>query len=146
MYVAAMGATCIVLIILAGEKPLERRFISAKQERNIHLLAERGSVLFDSVRNVLGTGSVRVKQFIVQQSEDDPGLDSVQIGLSGERYRIRDDPHAACRNVVVRRAGLEIESSAGDTTAAGFRVQALNSAHVKGRTPAPSYQGAFGSG
>jgi putative Mg2+ transporter-C (MgtC) family protein len=82
MYTAAVGATIIILIILAGMKPLERRFISVKQQRNIDLLAERGSVSLDSVHNALGTGSVRVKQFIVQQSEDDPDLDSVQIGLS----------------------------------------------------------------
>ncbi|MDR3386891.1 MAG: MgtC/SapB family protein [Rudaea sp.] len=82
MYTAAIGATAIMLIILAGVKPLERRFIAVKQERSIHLLAERGRVTLDSVHNALGAGSVRVMQFIVQQSEDDPDLDSVQIGLS----------------------------------------------------------------
>ncbi|MFM0211348.1 MgtC/SapB family protein [Paraburkholderia sediminicola] len=85
MYTAAIGATAIMLIILAGVKPLERRFIAVKQERSIHLLAERGSVSLDSVHTALGAGSVRVKQFIVQQSEDDPELDSVQIGLSRAR-------------------------------------------------------------
>jgi putative Mg2+ transporter-C (MgtC) family protein len=79
MYTAAVGAT---IIILVGVKPLERRFISVKQQRNITLLVERGSVSLDSVHNALGTGSARVKQFIVQQSEDDPELDEVQIGLS----------------------------------------------------------------
>src|ERR1700761_3105844 len=82
MYTAAIGATVIILIILAGMKPLERRFISVRQQRNIQLLAERGSVSLDSLHRALGTGSVRVKQFIVQQSEDDPELDDVQIGLS----------------------------------------------------------------
>lgn len=32
--VAAIAATIIILIILAGIKPLERRFISVKQRRN----------------------------------------------------------------------------------------------------------------
>lgn len=82
MYTAAVGATIIILIILVGVKPLERRFISVKQQRSIHLLVERGRVSLDSVHNALGSGSVRVRQFIVQQSEDDPDLDSVQIGLS----------------------------------------------------------------
>jgi putative Mg2+ transporter-C (MgtC) family protein len=72
MYTAAVGATIIILIILAGMKPLERRFIAVKQQRNIDLLVERGSVSLDSVHNALGTGSVRVRQFIVQQSEVDP--------------------------------------------------------------------------
>jgi len=30
----------------------------------------------------VGSGSVRVKQFIVQQAEDDPEVDEVQIALS----------------------------------------------------------------
>ena len=82
MYTAAFGATIIILIILAGVKPLERRFISVKQQRNIQLLAERGSVSLDSLHRALGMGSIRVKQFIVQQSEDDPELVDVQIALS----------------------------------------------------------------
>ncbi|WP_408530195.1 MgtC/SapB family protein [Paraburkholderia nemoris] len=82
MYTAAFGSTIIILIILAGVKPLERRFISVRQQRSIQLLAERGSVSLDSLHRALGTGSIRVKQFIVQQSEDDPELDDVQIALS----------------------------------------------------------------
>lgn len=58
MYTAAVGATIIILLILAGIKPIERRFISVKQQRNIHLSVERGSVSLDSVHNALGTGSV----------------------------------------------------------------------------------------
>ncbi|MFM0250678.1 MgtC/SapB family protein [Paraburkholderia sediminicola] len=102
MYIAAIGATGIMLIILAGVKPLERRFIAVKQERNIHLLAERGSVSLDSVHNALGAGSVRVKQFIVQQSEDDPEIDSVQIGLS----RATDTEFAIIRTRLAAMSGV----------------------------------------
>ncbi|GLU30397.1 MgtC/SapB family protein [Trinickia caryophylli] len=82
MYTAAIGATIIILIILAGVKPLERRFISVRQQRSVQLLAERGCLTLESVHVALGTSSVRVKQFIVQQSEDDPGLDEVSLALS----------------------------------------------------------------
>lgn len=82
MYTAAIGATAIIMVILVGVKPLERRFIAVRQQRNIQLFAERGSVSLDSVHQALGTGSVRVKQFIVQQSEDDADLDDVQIAQS----------------------------------------------------------------
>jgi putative Mg2+ transporter-C (MgtC) family protein len=82
MYTPAIGATVIILVILAGIKPLERRFISVRQQRNIQLTAERGSVSLDTVHRALGTGSIRVKQFVVQQSEDDAELDDVQIALS----------------------------------------------------------------
>ncbi len=82
MYTAAIGATLIILIILAGVKPLERRFISVRQPRSIQLVVERGSVSLDSLHRALGTGSIRVKQFVVQQAESDPELDDVQIALS----------------------------------------------------------------
>jgi putative Mg2+ transporter-C (MgtC) family protein len=82
MYTAAFAATVIILIILAGVKPLERRFIAAKQERQIHLLAERGTLTLNSTHRVLGAGSVRVKRFVASPSEDNPGLDDVALGLS----------------------------------------------------------------
>jgi putative Mg2+ transporter-C (MgtC) family protein len=82
IYTAAFGATIIILVILAGVKPLERRFIAVKQQRGIQLLVDRGAVSLDSVHRGLGNGSVRVKQFIAQQSEDDADLDEVSIALS----------------------------------------------------------------
>lgn len=99
MYTAAIGATIIILIILAGVKPLERRFISVRQQRSVQLLAERGCLSLESVHVALGTSSVRVKQFIVQQSEDDPGLDEVSIALS----RASADEFAA---IVARLAAI----------------------------------------
>lgn len=82
MYTAAVTATVLILIILAGIKPLERRFIGAKQERHIGMLVECGSVSLDSVHEALGVGSVRVGQFVAQQSEDDPALDYVSLAFS----------------------------------------------------------------
>src|SRR5471032_1676717 len=82
MYTAAVGATVIIFIILAGVKPLERRFIAVKQRRQLTLLVDRGTLNFHALHEELGVGSVRVKQFVVQQSDDSPELDEVQISLS----------------------------------------------------------------
>ena len=82
MYTAAIGATVIILIILAGVKPLERRFITVKQQRSLWLIVERGRVSFETVHSALGVSSVRVKQFIVQQAEDDADLDEIHIAFS----------------------------------------------------------------
>lgn len=82
MYMAAVGATIIIIIILAGLKPIERRFISVRQQRGIQLVVEHGSISLDDVHKALGSGSVRLKHFILQQSEDDAELDEVSIGLS----------------------------------------------------------------
>jgi putative Mg2+ transporter-C (MgtC) family protein len=82
LYTASIAATIIILIILAGIKPLERRFIAVKQRRQITLLVDRGSLNFHAIHEALGPVSARVKQFIVQQSDDSADLDEVQIALS----------------------------------------------------------------
>ncbi|MFD1557742.1 MgtC/SapB family protein [Paraburkholderia silviterrae] len=82
LYTAAISATIIILIILAGIKPLERRFITFRQRRRISLLVERGALTFHLLHDALGTSSPRVKQFVVQQSDDSPELDEVMIVLS----------------------------------------------------------------
>ncbi|PXW16032.1 MgtC/SapB family protein [Paraburkholderia caballeronis] len=82
LYTASLAATIIILLILAGVKPLERRFISAKQRRQLTLLVERGSLTFHSLDAALGTSSPRVKQFVLQQSDDRESVDEVIITLS----------------------------------------------------------------
>src|SRR5471030_1777633 len=42
LYVAATVSTIIILIILAGVKPLEERYRASRQSLQIHLQAERG--------------------------------------------------------------------------------------------------------
>lgn len=82
LYTASIAATAIILVILAGLKPLERRFITVRQRRQLTMLVDRGSLSFHGLHEALGTGSVRVKQFVVQQSEESPDLDEVQVELS----------------------------------------------------------------
>ncbi|CAM2138772.1 MULTISPECIES: MgtC/SapB family protein [Paraburkholderia] len=82
LYTASIAATVIILIILAGIKPLERRFITFRQRRRISLLVDRGALTFHSLHDALGVSSPRVKQFVVQQSDDSPELDEVMIVLS----------------------------------------------------------------
>ncbi|SDE19363.1 MgtC/SapB family protein [Paraburkholderia lycopersici] len=81
LYTGAIAATAIILIILAGIKPLERRFITFRQRRQLTLLVTRGALTFHSLHDALGTSSPRVKQFIVQQNDDSPDLDEVMITL-----------------------------------------------------------------
>ncbi|KVN27123.1 methyltransferase [Burkholderia stagnalis] len=82
MYMAAIGATAIVLVILAGVKPLERRFIAQRQQRRLRIVADRGGLTLDTLHDALGARRVRVKQFIVQQFDDDSGIDNVSVALS----------------------------------------------------------------
>src|ERR1700754_487651 len=82
LYTASIAATVIILVILAGVKPLERRFITAKQRRQMTLLVERGTLTLHSLHDTLGPASARVKQFVVQQSDDSAELDEVVIVFS----------------------------------------------------------------
>jgi putative Mg2+ transporter-C (MgtC) family protein len=66
LYTAAIAATIIILIILAGIKPLERRFITFRQRRQLTMLVERGSLTFHSLHDALGPSSPRVKRFVMQ--------------------------------------------------------------------------------
>src|ERR1700759_5440308 len=81
LYTASIAATIIILIILAGIKPLERRFITVKQRRQLTMIVERGAMTFHSLHDELGAASPRVKQFVMQQSEDAPECDEVVITL-----------------------------------------------------------------
>lgn len=81
LYVAAVGATVIILIILAGIKPLENRWLFTREQPAIELLVKHESVSIDRIENLLGEGPVRLEHFSVQESEQ-PGLDRVRITLS----------------------------------------------------------------
>ncbi|KWH29080.1 MgtC/SapB family protein [Burkholderia stagnalis] len=82
LYVASISATFIILVILAGVKPLERRYFTVRQRRQLVLTVERGTLTFDSLHAALGPNSARVKQFIVQQAEDSDEHDDVRIALA----------------------------------------------------------------
>ena len=82
LYLAAVTATVIILVILAGIKPLEKRFFAARQRRELRLVVDRGAMNVATLYRVLGPGSARVKQFIVQQNESLSDTDEVTITLS----------------------------------------------------------------
>jgi putative Mg2+ transporter-C (MgtC) family protein len=102
MYTASIAATVIILIILAGIKPLERRFITVRQRRQLTLLVERGTLSFHSLHDALGTSSPRVKQFVMQQSDDVPECDVVMITLS----RVSSAEYEAVRDQLRRLPGV----------------------------------------
>ncbi|AIO38984.1 MgtC/SapB family protein [Burkholderia sp. AU19243] len=82
LYVASISATVIILIILAGIKPLERRYFTVRQRRQFTLTVVGGALTFDSLHAALGPDSARVKQFIVQRADDTGEHDEVRIALA----------------------------------------------------------------
>ncbi|MGB6054205.1 MAG: MgtC/SapB family protein [Burkholderiaceae bacterium] len=82
LYTEAVAATVIILIILAGLKPLERRFIASKQRRELLIVAEHGALSIDKLHEALGASSGRVEQFVMQQQEEAAELDEIEIVLT----------------------------------------------------------------
>ncbi|MDS0797084.1 MgtC/SapB family protein [Burkholderia pseudomultivorans] len=87
MYVGSIGGTVIILLILAGVKPLEKRFVVPKRFHNLDLLTARGALSLNTLYDMPNLQSVRVKQFVSRVAEHDPTLDQVSIALS----KITDD-------------------------------------------------------
>ncbi|WP_175856879.1 MgtC/SapB family protein [Burkholderia anthina] len=99
LYVGAIGATVIVLVILAGIKPLERRYFAQKQFYSLELLVERGVLTLERLGGMDDLRGARVKQYVSQTSERDPALEQVSIALS----KITD---AQCEVITSRLKGL----------------------------------------
>ncbi|BAX62910.1 MULTISPECIES: MgtC/SapB family protein [Burkholderia cepacia complex] len=82
MYVAAIAATAIVLAILAGLKPIEKRFFAARQRRGVRILASRGAVKLTSLQSMPGIDHARIVQFIIEQDDAAPDDDHIHVVFS----------------------------------------------------------------
>jgi putative Mg2+ transporter-C (MgtC) family protein len=87
MYVEATATMVLMLIILAGVKPLEERYRDKTQAFEIHVLATRGEFTFETLRKALGHGTERIRQFIIKHSEN-PELDEIVLVLG--RMNVKD--------------------------------------------------------
>jgi putative Mg2+ transporter-C (MgtC) family protein len=82
LYLAAVAATIIILIILAGIKPLERWYFSSRQRREVMISAERGRLTLHVLEKELGPVTGRISTFIVQQQGEGSTMDDVLIAFS----------------------------------------------------------------
>ena len=82
LYLAAASATVIILIILAGIKPLERWYFSSRQRREVMISAERGRLTLHVLEKELGPVTGRISTFIVQQQGEGSTMDDVLIAFS----------------------------------------------------------------
>jgi putative Mg2+ transporter-C (MgtC) family protein len=82
LYIPAVAATVIILIILAGIKPLERRFIGSRQLRSLVVFADRDALSLPKLHEALGASSSRVKTFVMRHKIGEADIDEIQITLS----------------------------------------------------------------
>lgn len=64
LYFAAVASTVVILIILAGIKPLEKAYRLHSQSCRIKVEATRGSLTPEVVKNALQIRSARIKRFV----------------------------------------------------------------------------------
>ncbi|CAB3764408.1 methyltransferase [Burkholderia sp. MSh2] len=79
MYVAAIAATAIVLAILAGLKPIEKRFFATRQRWGVRILACRGAVKLTSLQAMPGIDAARIVQFVIERDDAAPDDDRIHL-------------------------------------------------------------------
>lgn len=102
LYTAAVAATVIILIILAGIKPLEKWYFVTRQRRELRLVVERGSLSVHTLEQALGPASARISKFVVQQNEDMSETDEVLIAFA----RMSDREFEAVREQLQKIKGV----------------------------------------
>jgi len=81
LYVEAVAATIVILLILAGIKPLEERFQRRKQSHEIRLKVDRGQLSIAALDAALGYRARRITRYVSAPSED-AAFDEIAITLT----------------------------------------------------------------
>jgi len=81
LYVEASAATAVIMIILAGIKPLEERFQQRHKSHEILIAAKQGELSIAALDTALGYRARRISRFIARPGETD-GQDDVEITLT----------------------------------------------------------------
>lgn len=71
LYVPAVATTTLVLVILTLVKPLEEFWHDRAKTLELHLVAKRGAVSIETLQEVTGARSSRVRQFLVRPGAAD---------------------------------------------------------------------------
>lgn len=80
LYLAAIAATIVILVILAGIKPLERRLQQRSQTYQLVIKATHGKLPMGAINDAVGYRSRRISHYICTQSED-AAFDQIHITL-----------------------------------------------------------------
>jgi putative Mg2+ transporter-C (MgtC) family protein len=90
LYTAAVASTAIILLILAGLKPLEERFRASHTALDLRLSARRGEMSVGLLETALGGRAARVRQLVVRNGEDE-ALEDVHVVLTRVSARDTDE-------------------------------------------------------
>ncbi len=83
LYLAAISATALILLILAGLRPLERYFFRHRRPRQLLLTTQMGGLSLSSIEQVLTAAQLTIQQISVERDAE----------KSAEEWTIRLEPH-----------------------------------------------------
>ena len=81
LYLAAGASTVIILIILAGIKPLEEAYRSRNQSCQLKVEVDNGSLTPELLREALDLRAAQIKRFLVERRNSE-GTDDLVVVLS----------------------------------------------------------------
>jgi len=81
LYLAASTSTVIILIILAGIKPLEEAYRSRNQSCQLKIEVDNGSLTPEVLKETLGLRTGQIKRFLVENRNQN-GTDQLLVLLS----------------------------------------------------------------
>jgi putative Mg2+ transporter-C (MgtC) family protein len=90
LYVEAVAATIIILVILAGIKPLEKWYQRRSQTLNIRLRAARGKLSLNAVNKALGFSAGRISRYVCTPTSDRK-FDEVNITIKRLSAEAKDE-------------------------------------------------------
>ena len=78
LYVAGLATTLIVVVILAGLKPIEDRVRERSQTRQMVIATKRDSMSLATLHDAVGARASRIKQFVLQRGAEGE-VDAIQV-------------------------------------------------------------------
>jgi len=118
LYFAGTASTILILIILAGVKPLEEAYRARNQTVHFKITAERGALSPEELRQTLSLRVSQIKRFVVESRNGDEGNDEILVllnkvssqDIADFKNRLNDIP-------AIRRVDLISRSASDHSTA-----------------------------
>lgn len=81
LYFAAISATILILLILAGVKPFERRFLHKRQPRSLTVVMDHGALPLKVLEEMLANGAISLRHVRVHPNND-TDTDEIEFSIS----------------------------------------------------------------
>jgi putative Mg2+ transporter-C (MgtC) family protein len=81
LYFAGIASTIVILLILAGVKPLEEAYRARNQSCQFRINAEQGALSLEELRQTLDIRAGQIKRFVVERRNED-GSEDLLVSLN----------------------------------------------------------------